>query len=291
MAGKYIWKASVYLLLAVLCAVFLFPFIVTLTNSFMSAFEVTNRYTMDYTVTNNFDGKTGIHFAEISLIPNFIDFAQYIKLLFSTTLYLGLFFNSVKLVVPIVIGQLLVSVPAAYAIEMSENRFKEVFFFIYILIMLLPLQVTIVPNFIMAQSLSISGNAAIILPAVFSPFGVFLVRQFMKGLPRDYVEAAQVDGAGAFRIFLQVIFPIIKPAAASLAMLVFVEHWNMVDQAVVFIKESVNEPMSVYLSRLTTDFDMDIIFAASCFYMLPAVLIFLFGKEYMIEGIQLSGIK
>ena len=257
----------------------------------MSPFEIISRYTSTVTAANGFDTRGPLHFVEMSLIPGFISFKQYYRLLFSSPLYLGLFWNSLKITLPIVAGQLLVSLPGAYAFELSKFKYKEALFFIYIVVMLMPLQVVLVPNYIMAGFLGIKESyLAIILPGIFNPFGVFLMRQYLKGLPKDYIEAAKVDGASHLQILSYIIAPLIKTAAAALLILTFVEYWNLVDQAIVFIKEASSEPLSAYLSRFAEG-GLDMVFAASCFYMLPTVLIFLFGQENIVEGIQLSGIK
>lgn len=176
-------------------------------------------------------------------------------------------------------GQLLVAVPAAYSLEISSFRFKEPLLFLYIVIMLLPLQVTLVPNYIMAEFLHINGSyLAVILPAVFNPFGVFLMRQYKKGLRREYIEAAKIDGAGHIRIFCNVQLPLAKSAVAALAILMFIEYWNVVDQAVVFIREPMAMPLSVFLSNMVNDSGASVIFAGSCFYILPVIRVFLYGQ-------------
>ncbi|MDR1532857.1 MAG: carbohydrate ABC transporter permease [Clostridiales bacterium] len=284
-------KLLIFSLLLLFAVIFLFPVLITLTNSFMSVFEAARRYSAWFSAANTYDaGFEGIHYARVSLTPDLVTLKQYTALLFGSPLYLGLFLNSIKLTAPIIAGQVIISVPAAYAFETSRLKFKEALYFIYVVIMLLPLQVTLVPNFIMAGFLNMNGYLAIIIPAVFSPFGVFLVRQNLKGIPGEYAEAAKIDGAGHVKIFIYIILPLIKGAVASLSILVFIEYWNVVDQAVIFIKESVHEPLSVYLSRLAGE-GGGVIFAASCFYMFPTLLVFLYGQEYMAEGIQLSGIK
>jgi len=290
--GKAIGQTIIIIVMVLLAFVFLFPVLFMLTNSLMSAFEVANRYTINFNPYNSFGADTPIHYAQLSLIPTWATFKQYLSLFFGSPFYLGLFFNSVMIALPAVVGQVLVAVPAAYAFEVTRFRWKEPLFFVYIVIMLLPLQVTIVPNYIVSQFFHIEKSYwAIILPAIFSPFGVFLLRQFMKGLPYEYIEAAKIDGAGNIRVLTDIVLPLMKPAIVSLIILIFIEYWNVVDQAVVFIPDSVRQPLSVYLSSMMGDNGMGMIFAASCFYMLPVVLVFLYGKEYLIEGIQLSGLK
>jgi len=266
---KAILKGS---LLSILAFVFLFPLLLTFSNSFMSSFEIASRYTSFFPAANHF-GQTGIvHFADISFIPLWVTAEQCMKMLFGSPLVLGLFWNSVRLAVPILLGQLAVSAGAAYYFHVSRSRHKEKLFFVYIVVMLMPMQVSLVPNYIVAEFLGLQDSAwAIILPAVFHPFGAFLLRQFLVSLSPELLEAARLDGAGHRALFRHIILPLLRPAIAALAILTFIDSWNIVDQAVVFIRNGAGEPLSVYLSRFRAG-GMDIAFAASCFYMLPAVL-------------------
>jgi len=273
-----------------LSVVFLFPILIVLTNSFMGEFEIIMRYTHLARPGNIFFAEGLVHFVRFTLVPDFVTLRQYGALLFGNPRYLARFWNSVALALPIVLGQAVISAPAAYAFEMSRLRRKEIVYFVYIVVMLMPLQVALVPNFLMADRLGLlDSRLAIILPGMVNPFGVFIMRQFLRGLPRDYVEAAQVDGAGHLRVLYFVVVPLFKPAFAALMMLSFVDNWNLVEQPLIFLLVA-QEPLSVYLSRMAMA-NLDMIFAASLFYLLPTVLVFLYGQEYMVEGIQLSGIK
>ena len=283
---------KIALFITILFAIaFLVPILVTLTNSFMTAFEINNRYTFEILPANYFrlvESFPTINFVDMTLVPGWFSPRQHLDLLFDNPSYFDHLWNSAIITAPSVIGQLLVALPAAYAFEISRWRYKEKLFFIYIVIMLMPLPVVLVPQFVVAGVLGIQESVlAIILPAVFSPFGVFLLRQFLKTIPLEYIEAAKIDGAGHTFILLTIITPLLKPAIAALAILVFIDYWNVVEQALVFIPEVRNLPLSVALSFISPE----IIFAASLFYMLSAVLVFLHGQEYLVEGIQLSGMK
>ena len=271
---------------------FVLPILVTLTNSFMSGFEILNRYARDVLPANTFytlDVFPHVHFARMTLVPSWLSVRQYLTL-FTDVRYMNSLWNSVLITLPSVLGQLVVGIPAAFVFEFSNWRHKEKLFFVYIVVMLMPLPVVLVPQFVMASFLGISESVlAVILPAIFGPFGVFLLRQFLKALPREIVEAAKIDGAGYMRILVAIVVPLMKPALAALALLVFIDYWNVVDQALVFITNPAREPLSVYLSRLTGNWD--IVFAASCFYMLPALLVFLHGQEYLVEGMKMSGLR
>jgi len=270
--------------------VFVAPVLIVFTNSLMDGYEIVNRYTHSVLPGNMHEASGGIHYVRFTLIPDHVSLDQYLRLFFSNPAFLSRFWNSVALALPVVLGQVLISVPAAYAFEMSNLRHKEKLYFVYIVIMLLPLQVTLIPNFIIADMMGILGTrAAVILPAALNPFGVFIMRQYLRGLPRDYIEAAQIDGASHIRIIFAVVVPVLKPAVAALIILIFVNNWNIVEQAIIFLTAA-QVPLSVYLAGMAEN-NLDLIFAASFFYLLPPLLMFLYWKEHLEEGISLTGIR
>ena len=279
------------MVLSIISFLYMTPVLITITNSFMGEKEIEGKYTAETSLLDENGNAYKMHFVEMGFIPDQVTLNQYAGLLLTRPAYLLLFWNSVKITVPVLLGQLLVSVLSAYAFVIMSSKHKDILFFVYILVMLLPLQVILVPNYIMANFLHLSESClAIILPGIFSTFGAFLLRQHMKTIPGAYREAAKVDGANELYVFVHIILPMARGGIAALAMLTFVEYWNVVDQAVVFIKESYKEPLSVFLSRMGTG-GRGLIFSASGFYMLPAVLLFLYGQEYLIKGIRLSGIR
>jgi len=281
---------AIYILLTMLAVAFFLPVLIVFTNSLMGAFEIFNRFTHFVQVGNMQHVDGDIHFVRLTLIPDGITLSQYLRLFFDDPTYLSRFWNSVTLAVPVVLGQILISAPAAYAFEMSRMKHKEKLYLVYIVIMLLPLQVTLVPNFIVADYLGLLGTrAAVILPAALNPLGVFIMRQYLRGLPHDYIEAAQLDGASQLRIIFAIVIPMFKPALAALVILTFVNNWNIVEQAIIFLTEA-QAPLSVYLSGMAIH-NLDLIYAASFFYLLPPLLLFLYWKEHMEEGIALTGIR
>ena len=142
----------------------------------------------------------------IRLVPEKVTISQYITLLFMSPTYLLKFWNSVILVVPIVIFQLAVALVASYGFARYRGRIREIIFFAYIILMLMPYQVTLVPNFLVADKFGlIDTRWSIILPAVFSPFSIFLLTKVMKRIPVAYVEAAKLDGAGEIKILTNTI--------------------------------------------------------------------------------------
>lgn len=263
--------------------VYMAPLIVTFTSSFMGSREVEKNYRISGTLEEEF--------IDMNIIPEKVTLSQYGELLFDSPVYLNMFWNSVKIAVPIVAGQIIVSTLAAYAFTVLKFKGKELLFFLYIIVMLLPLQVTLMPNYIVADWFNITDSyLAVILPGIFNPFGVFLLRQFMKSMPDAYMEAAQIDGAGHGRILLSIIIPMIKPGFAAAAMLTLLDYWNLVDQAVIFIQDTEKQPLSMFLAQINSG-EMGLSFAGSCFYAVPVLLILLNGQEYLKQGIAITGIR
>lgn len=285
------YKRNVYIILAIiLSTLFLFPIIVTFTNSFMTGIEINLNYT---TKKSFFDILAGIkeNFVDMNLIPREVSFNQYKEVLINQPAFMILLTNSLKITVPVVLGNVSISLLSAYGFTLWKWRYKEVIFLIYVVVMLMPLQAVIVPNYIIADKLNIKDNyLAIILPGIFAPFGTFLLRQNMKSMPKEYFEAASIDGAGYVYMLIHIVFPQMKSGIAALSMLVFIEYWNLVEQAIIFIKEYFNEPLSVYLSRIASD-NIGVIFSASCIYMILPLWFLVSGQDNLEKGIELSGIK
>lgn len=268
------------------------PLLFTLANSLMSPAEVLDRYANTVTPGNFFDDHYGdIHYVNPTLLPSYPTLKQHLTVLFFSPDIMRAFWISLGVAAVVVAGQCAVSAPAAYFFERARFRGKELLFFLYLVVMLLPMQVVLVPNFIVAVNLGLSRSyLAIILPGIAAPFGTFLIRQQMRGFPTVVYEAAQIDGAGKGSIFLRIFLPAAVPSVASLAFLTFVEYWNLIDQAVVFIRETWRQPLSVYLGVLMGQ-KTEIYFAACVLFMVPPLLVFVMGQEHLRQGIQLSGLK
>lgn len=286
---KVIHKASLTLVMAAIAALFLFPMVITFTNSFMTAQEIDFNYGPIGQI-NEATEKGKNLFGNLKWLPDQVSMEQYGKVLVGSSNYLKMFWNSVFLVAPIIAGQILVAAFAAYAFSKLQFRGRDRWFLVYVMTMLMPFQVTLVPNYIMADKLGLLNSPyAIIWPGIFAAFGVFMLRQFMLHIPYAYIEAAKMDGAGHLRIFFTIIVPMVKPGLAALVVLLFVDYWNMVEQPLIFLEDPFRQPLSVYLSRINDE--PGIAFAASVLYMTPMVLLFLYAETYFIKGIQLSGIK
>ncbi|QGQ99125.1 carbohydrate ABC transporter permease [Paenibacillus psychroresistens] len=288
LVAKILQKGALTLVMGVIAVMLVFPIVITFTNSLMTDQEIDLNYGPIGQMDKAVAGRAS-PFVNLKLLPDQVTLEQYGNVLLDSPRFLIMFWNSVKLVVPIIAGQTLVAALAAYAFSKLQFRGREQLFLVYVLTMLMPFQVTLVPNYIMAAKLGLlNSNGAIILPGIFAAFGVFMLRQFMQDIPYAYIEAAKMDGASHLRIFYKIIIPMIKPGLAALVILLFVDYWNMVEQPLIFLDDPFKQPLSIYLSRINGG---GIASAASMLYMAPMVLLFLYAETYFIEGIQLSGIK
>ncbi len=268
---------------------FLMPIVLTITNSFMSASEISANYGQVFATTDT-GGK--VYIAEkvnLKFIPDMVSFSQYITVLFKSPEYLLKFWNSVILVVPIVVFQLLVAAGASFGFTRYRGRIKENIFFVYIILMLMPYQVTLVPNYLVSDWLNIlDTNWAIWLPGIFSPFAVYLLTKYMRRIPASVMEAAQIDGAGEWQIFRKICMPLCKGAMCSIAILIFIDYWNMVEQPLILLSDPEKHPLSVFLSKINAG-EIGLAFAVATIYMVPPILVFLYGEDYLVEGITYQG--
>lgn len=277
---------------AVISAIlFLCPTVLTIANSFMTQKEINANYGA---MIDNFDEKQTkkTYISEklnLKLIPDKVSFDQYKTVLFKSSDYLMKFWNSVILVLPIVIFQLFIASLAAYSFARYRGKIKELIFFMYVILMLMPYQVTLVPNYLVADKLGLlNTRMAIILPGIFAPFSVFLLAKVMRRIPSSYIEAAKLDGAGEIQIFTQICLPLSKGAIFSVALLLFIDYWNMVEQPLIMLSDSDYHPLSVFLSQINSK-DVGLAFAVAVIYMIPTLLMFFYGEEYLVEGITYSG--
>ena len=288
-AKRKIGRMIVTIIAAFFAILFLMPIVLTVTNSFMCASEISSNYGQVFATTDT-GGKTYIaEKVNLKFIPDMVSFSQYITVLFKSPDYLFKFWNSIILVVPIVGFQLLVASGAAYGFTRYRGRIKEMIFFIYIILMLMPYQVTLVPNYLVSDWLNILDTRwAIWLPGIFSPFAVFILTKYMRRIPTSVMEAAQIDGADEWQIFRWICMPLCKGALCSIAILIFIDYWNMVEQPLILLADSEFHPLSVFLSQINEG-EVGLAFAVATIYMVLPILIFLYGEDYLVEGITYQG--
>ena len=276
------------------------PIILTISNSLMQESEIKANYGVIFDGMQEEDNagwgtkqapktKYVSETVNLKFIPDMVSGKQYYTVLLQSPDYLIKFWNSVIYVVPITVFQIVIALAAAYSFTRFRGWKKELVFFLYVLLMLMPYQVSLVPNFLVAKWTGlIDTKFAIILPGIFSTFSVFLLTKYMRRIPVDVIEAAKLDGANEWQIFTRVCVPLCKSAIASTAILVFIDYWNMVEQPLILLSDSEQYPLSVFLSKINQG-EVGLAFAVAVIYMIPTILIYLYGEDYLIEGISYSG--
>jgi len=289
MRKRYFGRTTLFILALVFSVIFLLPTVLTITNSFMTQSEIFANYGMIFDALRPGVGTYVSDSVTLKLIPDRVTIDQYLTVLFRSPMYLSMIFNSIILVVPIVVLQVGFAAFAAYSFTRFQSKFKNIIFFMYIVLMLMPYQVTIVPNFLVADFLNILGTRwAVIFPGVFAPFSVFLLTKFMRRIPSALIEAAKVDGANEWQIFSRICLPQCRSALYSIAILVFFDYWNMVELPIVLLDDPEKQPLSVFLATINAN-EAGVAFAVAVVYMIPPLLLFLHGEEALVEGITHSG--
>ena len=277
------WRPISLLLLFLLALLVWMPLWMLFTGMLMPTDELGERLSAVLGVSDRL--------ASWNLLPDRVTFRHIITLLLDTPEFFHVFWNSCFQVLPAVAGQVLVGAPAAWALSQMRFRGRDSLFRLYIVLMILPFQVTMASSYIVLSRLNLIDTPyAIILPAVFSAFPVFITTKFFAGIPREMLEAARMDGASEWSLFFKIGVPLGLPGVLSAALLGFVEGWNAVEQPITFLKTATLFPLSVFLPATTVE-NAGVTFVSAVITLLPAVLIFLFGQQYLEQGIIASGIK
>ena len=272
-------------LLLVLALVILLPVIVTALYSFFSPEEI--RAFMES--RGSYDDTAWM---ETRLSPRMFSLSQYWKVLVVDTSVLHMFAMSVFYTVIILLGQAVFVPMLAYALSRFRFRGRNIIFMAILLLMLLPYQVTMVPNVLTLRRMGLMNTVwAVILPMWFAPFYVFLLRQFMASLPGELFEAAQVDGAGTIRCYFHIALPVCRPAIGAALALSFADCWNLVEQPMTYLGQRADlQPLSVMFNQLVGE-STGVEFAGAVIYILPALFVYLYFLEDILSGIQLTELK
>ena len=229
------------------------------------------------------------------LIPNPITLESYTGLADRIDLARTVF-NSAYVAIAGTIGQIIVSAMAAFAFARMQWRGRDIVFILYLTTMMIPSVVLVIPQFILVRSLGwINTYAALIVPAMFSAFGTFLLRQSFLGLPKDFEEAAVVDGASPLTIFLQIVLPLSQPALATLAVFSFMGLWNAYLWPLFVARQATVQTLPVALAtlqagpRALTEWNM--VMAGAVITVLPILLLYIVAQRWFVRGVISSGIK
>lgn len=271
------------LFLFLLAVFFLLPAVLVLSGTIMSRYEL--EQCLDPLVTGSGE------LIAWKFFPRYPTFEHYARVLFYMPQFFVVFWNSMKIVVLALAGQLLLAVPAAWAFAVYRFRFRKLLFTLYVVLMLMPFQVTMLSNYLVLDGLKLMNtHGAIILPAVFSTFPVFLIYRGFCALPESIIDAARVDGAGEWTIFRKIGLPLASGGILSAMVLGFLEYWNLMEQPLAFLEDKSLWPLSLYLPEIRLD-QAGYSFVSSVITLIPPVFVFLIGQEYLERGIIASALK
>lgn len=227
-------------------------------------------------------------------IPSTLDFSNF-KRAWELLPIAEQFLNSLKVTLISVIGALIISSLAAYAFARLKFFGRETLFIILLAGLMVPPQLTVIPSFIAFRQVGLIDNhAALFLPAMISPLGIFLLRQFFKSIPKELDESAKIDGAGAFRIFFSIILPLSKAPLAALFIILFIASWNDFFWPNIFISTTEKMTLPVGIASLvgvSGNTNVVLVLASVSMQIVPLLLIFLFTQRFLIQSIATTGIR
>lgn len=284
---KRMWRklqrTAIKCLLLLMGAVFCAPILFLLSGSIMSRYELRESLLPLMADTDRL--------ISWRFLPFYPTFGHYAKILFQTPQFFIVSWNSMKITVSVLLGQLVIAVPAAWAFAVYRFRFRKLLFTLYVVLMLMPFQVTMLSSYLVLDGLGLMNrHGAIILPAIFSTYPVFLIYRGFCDLPGGLVEAARIDGAGEWTIFARLGLPLASGGILSAAVLGFLEYWSLIEQPLAFLEDQSLWPLSLYLPEISLE-QAGYSFVASVITLIPAVFVFLSGREYLEQGIVASALK
>jgi multiple sugar transport system permease protein len=230
-----------------------------------------------------------------SFLPPTLDFKNYWAVLNSSVPFLQIYWNSVEVAVLVTLGQLVTCTLAAFAFARLKFPGRDSIFFVMLIGLMFPAQVTIIPIYLgFAKVGLLNRPIGLALMYLTSSFGVFLVRQFVRSQPKELEEAALMDGANYYKIFYRISLPQLRPCLSALGIITFTQTWNYYFQARVLLEpqQAMTLPIAMDLLRgYLASGNLSVVMAAMSMAVLPVILIFLLAQKLVIEGVTMSGIK
>lgn len=230
-------------------------------------------------------------YVDIHYIPQYPTLSHFIDLLIFTPEFYTVFWNSLLMTGIILVFQLLVAVPSAWAFASFRFKGKKLLFNMYVIFMLMPFQVTMLSQYIVLDKIQLMNTRwSVILPAIFSTFSVFLIYRGFADIPRDIADSARTDGANEWQVLRYIGLPLGKHGILSCLVLSFLDYWNMVEQPLAFINDKSKFPLSLYLPMLDMS-NAELMLTSSVITLVPAVFVFITGQDYLEQGIISSSLK
>ena len=266
-------KKGPVLFLAALSLLFVLPVVLTVACSFLSPQEVQRVFGPLLG-----EGDTAV----VGALPQGFSLMGYYEVFFATPDYLAKFWVSLLLAVGAILGQMVISCMGGFAFAFYDFPGKRLLYGLLCLFMLIPLQVTLLPNYLLLDQLgALNTYWALLLPLAFAPLGTFLLTQIFRSVPADILHAARLDGAGTLQVLARVLLPCGKSGVSTLIILTLIESWNMVEQPLIYLRDVGSYPLSVFLASRYME-NLPFQFVCSVLSLLPLALCFLyFGGDLL----------
>ena len=246
-------------------------------------------------ISSSLKGPLDVFSVPFQWIPDNPRWETYIKIWTDDTIpFLLMYYNSLKIAMLSIFGQVVVSSLAAYAFAKMNFRGKHVVFMLFLGSMMIPSQVTIIPQFMLFHRMGLyNTHWAVIFPVWFNVTSIFLFRQFYMAIPNDLMESAKIDGANHFYIWSRIILPLTKPPMISVVILAFISSWDSYLQPLIFLvsRELYTVALGVNFYYTAEAQQFNLTMAAATSAIVPVLILFIFCQRYFVEGITKTGIK
>lgn len=229
----------------------------------------------------------------IQWIPETFRFSNYVEV-WSRLPFLTYYFNTFKIAALSTLGRLTLSSMAAYSFAKLNYPGRDKLFLCYLATMMIPWHATMIPQFLVNRTLGLYGtHAVLILMAMFNAFGVFLLRQFMMGIPDELCQAARIDGCSELRIYANIILPLSKPGLATLTVMTFTSVWNDYLAPMIYLDKQDMRTIQIGLTAFKSTYNTEygLLMAGTVCSLLPIVIIYIFAQRYLVEGMSFTGVK
>ena len=246
-----------------------------------------------WTLSSSFKYDREIFEYPIKWIPEVFRWSNYQEV-WTRVNFLTYYLNTIKLSIIVTVGQVVTCSLAAYSFAKMDYPGRDKIFLCYLATMMVPWHAIMIPQFIIIKNMGFyDSHWSIILMNLFSAFGVFLLRQFMLGIPMELSEAARIDGCGELKIYSQIIMPMCKPGLATLVVFTFNFMWNDYMGPMIYLNTDKLKTIQIGLAAFRTEYGAEygLIMAGTVCSLLPMVLIYCVAQKYLIEGIAFSGLK
>lgn len=280
---KKVRTVILYILFALLSLSILYPVVLVILLSVQDSDELAGTISTLLQFTGEY--------ADVHYLPQYPTLGHFTDLLIFTPEFYTVFWNSLLMVGIILLFQLVVAVPSAWAFARFRFKGKKLLFNLYVIFMLMPFQVTMLSQYIVLDRFQLMDTRwAVILPAIFSTFAVFLIYRGFADIPNDVADSARIDGANEWQVLRYIGLPLGKHGILSCLVLSFLDYWNMVEQPLAFIKDKGKFPLSLYLPMMDLS-NKEMMLAASVVTLFPAVFVYIIGQDYLEQGIISSALK